>query len=151
MTENQHIVFVYGTLMQGERNHDRFLSGNRATFVGEATTLDHGFMMVVTPSRSSPGRDTPSVFPQKEGHKLRGQVFAVNSERLAKLDDLEKEYQRSMIQLDNTMQAWIYQKPKEHLKAFSANSTHLHFDKASNTIEWREESPMSTTDKAPLG
>lgn len=141
MSDEQTLVFVYGTLMKGERNHERFLSGDGATLIAHAATREHRFMMVVTPSLSTPGRETPSVYPQENGHKLQGQVFAVDDARLAQLDLLEKEYQRSVIELDNGMKTWIYLKPQENIKEFSTTSAHLHPDRVNNAIRWREETP----------
>ena len=141
MADAQHMVFVYGTLMKGERNHDRFLCGEGARFIAKAATREHRFTMVVTPSLSTPGRETPSVFQQENGHRLQGQVFAVDGTRLAQLDALEKEYQRSLVDLDNGMQAWMYLKPQENIQVFATVSAHLHLDRVNKSIEWREMRP----------
>lgn len=72
------LIFVYGTLKRGHRNHGR-LDG--APFVAEATTCDPFVLMA--------GR-IPVMFVQPgEGLPVVGELYAVSTGLLAKLDWFE--------------------------------------------------------------
>jgi gamma-glutamylcyclotransferase (GGCT)/AIG2-like uncharacterized protein YtfP len=74
-----HRVFVYGTLKSGFRNH--YLLGGCA-FFGAATTvstyrmIENGF---------------PVIMPDPEGRPLAGEIYIVDDDVLARLDQLERE------------------------------------------------------------
>lgn len=104
---SQHRVFVYGTLMQGLRNHHLM---SAAKFSGSAKTLLPSYSLVQFPSESSPGNVTPGM--KKHGTDcVVGELYIVDDESLARLDQLEQngvEYERSRVMLDDGSQAWAY-------------------------------------------
>lgn len=107
-----HKVFVYGTLMRGERNH-HLLNGDGAEFICETQTASAAFQMVVNPSSSSPDRYTPSVYRIADGFHIAGELYRVNDDVLRHLDDLEQvgvNYDREEIDLQNRSRAWMYLK-----------------------------------------
>jgi len=76
-TEYRHMVFVYGTLMRGERNHG-LLAG--AEFIGDAI-MENAELY-----------DLPYGFPalkQAENNEVVGEVYVVGDELLYALDKLE--------------------------------------------------------------
>jgi gamma-glutamylcyclotransferase (GGCT)/AIG2-like uncharacterized protein YtfP len=96
-------VFVYGTLMRGQRaNH--MLAG--AAYAGEFTLEDHAMYDL--------GR-YPGIVP-RAGETVFGEVFFVSEEMLAKMDEYEEEgslYRRVAVRLRGekgalTAQAYIY-------------------------------------------
>jgi gamma-glutamylaminecyclotransferase len=83
-----HRVFVYGTLKRGFSNHD-LLKG--CEFVGRATTMSTYKMIEI---------GFPVIMPDPEGKPVAGEVYAVDDETLARLDQLEREgraYDRKLI------------------------------------------------------
>lgn len=83
-----HRVFVYGTLKSGFWNHN-LLKG--CEFFGGAATeptykmIENGF---------------PVIMPDPEGKPLAGEIYTVDNETLARLDQLEREgrsYDRKLI------------------------------------------------------
>ena len=94
----QHKVFVYGTLMRGESNH-QFL--RKARFLG--------------PARTSPGYRLYSVGPYPVlcpggRQSVTGEVYGVSKRELALLDELEEYpllYQRRVI-ITPFGRAWVY-------------------------------------------
>ncbi|WP_428774954.1 gamma-glutamylcyclotransferase family protein [Vibrio sp.] len=93
----QHLVFVYGTLRQGESNHHYMQS---AQLLGLHETQPEYALYDLGPY--------PAVI---EGHHaIQGEVYLVDSETLAELDKLEDvpvEYRRELIDTPYG-QAWIY-------------------------------------------
>lgn len=103
----KHLVFVYGTLLQGLCNHRR-LEG--AEFLGEAETVAHFTMFAHS---GFPAVTCAPLYP------IKGQVFSVDEEGLAKLDRLEgyvegrstNHYQRKLVTVngaDVKCNAWMY-------------------------------------------
>lgn len=107
-----HLVFVYGTLLSGLRNH-RCLEGT--TYIGKASTLENfvmyahsGYPAIVEPQ----GKDA--------GYTIFGEVYEVNDRVLMMLDHLEgydpespktSLYQRSSIEVkinDNIEGVYVY-------------------------------------------
>ena len=83
-----HRVFVYGTLKSGFWNH-YLLDG--CEFLGVAATAPTYKMIEI---------DFPVVMPDPEGKPLAGEIYAVDDETLARLDQLEREgssYDRELI------------------------------------------------------
>jgi len=84
----RHRVFVYGTLKSGFWNH--YLLEGCEFFGGAATVptykmIENGF---------------PVIMPDPEGKPLAGEIYAVDDETLARLDQLEREgrsYDRKLI------------------------------------------------------
>lgn len=99
-------VFVYGSLMAGERNHHVM---GPATFVREATTRDCFALHDLGPfpgmvARAAQGDNTPS-------SAVHGEVYEVDAVTLAHLDAFEGHphpYRRTLIELDGGEQAWAY-------------------------------------------
>jgi gamma-glutamylaminecyclotransferase len=83
-----HRVFVYGTLKSGFWNH--YLLTGCEYFGGAATVptykmIENGF---------------PVIMPDPEGKPLAGEIYTVDDETLAQLDQLEREgssYDRKLI------------------------------------------------------
>lgn len=93
----QHLVFVYGTLRQGERNHN-YLLGNQC--LGHCETSPHYALY-----------DLGSYPAVIEGHdSILGEVYLIDDQTLSHLDQLEDvpvEYRREQIETPFG-QAWIY-------------------------------------------
>jgi gamma-glutamylcyclotransferase (GGCT)/AIG2-like uncharacterized protein YtfP len=96
-TREPDLVFVYGTLKRGEKNH-HWLQG--ASWQGEAELIgvvlhDLGpFPMAVV----------------GEG-RINGEVYAVEANGLARLDELEgypRLYDRQVLNLNDGREAWVY-------------------------------------------
>lgn len=112
-----HRMFVYGTLKRGFPNHG-LLDG--AQFVGEATTI-HRYPMIVQGTHFS-----PVMIPEEEqGHRIRGEVWDVDDERLAALDHLESTHLptgyirkriRVVLEGGTSCDAWVYFKPRDRIK-----------------------------------
>jgi gamma-glutamylaminecyclotransferase len=95
----QHLVFVYGTLRQGEVNHDLLAT---ARFVAEARTEPcfELFDLGPFPAMSANGQTA-----------VLGEVYAVDDATLARLDHLEghpRLYQRTRIRLDDGQEVQTY-------------------------------------------
>src|ERR1700678_1575618 len=83
-----HRVFVYGTLKSGFSNH-YLLEG--CEFVGAAATV---------PTYKMIENDFPVIMPDPKGNALAGEIFIVDDDTLARLDQLEREgssYDRKLI------------------------------------------------------
>ncbi len=83
-----HRVFVYGTLKSGFRNH-HLLEG--CEFFGAAATV---------PTYKMIENGFPVIMPDPEGKPLAGEIYSVDDETLARLDQLEREgnsYDRTLI------------------------------------------------------
>ncbi len=95
----QHLVFVYGTLLQGEVNHDLLAT---ARFVAEARTEPcfELFDLGPFPAMNAGGQTA-----------VLGEVYAVDDATLARLDRLEGHpsfYQRMQIRLDGGQEVQTY-------------------------------------------
>ena len=97
LPQERQLVFVYGTLKRGEKNH-HWLDG--ASWQGEAE-LSGVLLHDLGP------------FPMAvigEGTAI-GEVYAVEERGLARLDELEgypRLYDRQMLTLNDGQQAWVY-------------------------------------------
>lgn len=100
MVPNGALVFVYGTLKRGQRNH-RLVADQR--FVGEAATAPRYRVFDLGPY---PGL----VRDDAHGLAVKGEVFAVSECCLAELDDFEgaHEFARAIIEVDGYEQVWAY-------------------------------------------
>jgi len=83
-----HKVFVYGTLKSGFRNHylleDCEYSGSAVT-VPTYRMIENGF---------------PVILPDPDGRPLAGEIYVIDDDTLARLDQLEREgssYDRKLI------------------------------------------------------
>lgn len=101
------LVFVYGTLKRGFRNH-RVVENAR--FVGEATTLEPWALPIYG------GRHVPTVLPINEGYRIKGELYEPDVPEWRYLDKLEGHphlYKRARVEVrlvgeDTPMNAWIY-------------------------------------------
>ena len=101
------LVFVYGTLMRGNRNHRWMLQDNPgAEFVGEGWAEGVALYKVTS--------GYPGVILEA-GSRTRGEVFRVDQQILRRMDDLEDEgdlYRREKVavSLDEgpTVETWVY-------------------------------------------
>ncbi len=105
----QSLVFVYGTLMRGQRNH-RYLDG--AQFLGSVRTAG-AYTLVSLGS-----------FPALREHgssSIAGELYSVGSATLATLDHLEGHphfYLRGSVQLDDGRTVISYLlPPDQHTEA----------------------------------
>ena len=88
MRSMTHRVFVYGTLKSGFWNHC-LLKG--CEFFGGAATV---------PTYKMIENGFPVIMPDPEGKPLAGEIYTVDDETLARLDQLEREgssYDRKLI------------------------------------------------------
>lgn len=115
---NQHVVFVYGTLLRGEHNNDALRT---ATFLTEARTKGARFAMVDLGAY-------PGVFRPLPGETAVGQVigelFSVDGETLALLDRIEGHpelYRRELVAVEGGRDnwAWIYVLPERMARSRS--------------------------------
>lgn len=103
------LMFFYGTLKRGQRNHDRYCSGalqvEEATVRGELYDLPFGYPALVVPEESihavgtgDPTNDVEEQYrlgheqaPSLEGPRVVGELFAFDDpeSRLPPLDRLE--------------------------------------------------------------
>ena len=99
--EDKYFVFVYGTLMRGERAHG-FLSG--AEFVGEYMLPDYAIYDL--------GR-YPGVKP-KRGAIVYGEVYKVGADMIKSMDEYEEEgslyYRRELTVMNEAskVSAFVY-------------------------------------------
>jgi gamma-glutamylaminecyclotransferase len=98
-----HLVFVYGTLRQGQWNH-HFLESSR--FVGMAKTKERFALY---------GTGIPFLSRRKAISQVTGEVYAVDDATLERLDELEghpdgyRREQADVVLEDGTvLKAWIY-------------------------------------------
>jgi gamma-glutamylcyclotransferase (GGCT)/AIG2-like uncharacterized protein YtfP len=97
-----HLVFVYGTLLRGERNHGLLV---HARLVGPAAT-EPRFELIdlgAYPGMTADGQTA-----------IRGELYEVDDRTLARLDELEghpRYYRRETIALDDGRAAHAYVLP----------------------------------------
>jgi len=111
-----HRVFVYGTLKSGFSNH-YLLDG--CEYLGDAATV---------PTYKMIENGFPVIMPDPGGKPLAGEIYTVNDETLARLDQLEREgssYDRELIDVladgeHLPTKAFIYVGREDHFgKAFA--------------------------------
>lgn len=108
MKGEKHLILVYGTLKEGERNNHQLPQNSE--FMGEDTTLSAQFEIVVRPSKSSPGRITPAVQKGGRGY-IHGEIYQIDQAGLDHLDEFEENgvhYLREEVELKSGKTAWIY-------------------------------------------
>jgi gamma-glutamylcyclotransferase (GGCT)/AIG2-like uncharacterized protein YtfP len=102
------LVFVYGTLMQGEHNH-RLLATEDAAYLGPCTT-EPAFTMYHLGG-------FPAVAPEGDT-AIRGELYVVGDATLAALDRLEGHpsfYLRTTIRLAGGSEVLAYVMPADRL------------------------------------
>jgi gamma-glutamylcyclotransferase (GGCT)/AIG2-like uncharacterized protein YtfP len=95
MRSMMHRVFVYGTLKSGFFNH-RLL--DECEFFGGAVTVPT-YKMIETGYKVIE-HGFPVIMPDPEGKPLAGEIYTIDDETLARLDQLEREgssYDRKLI------------------------------------------------------
>ncbi len=99
----QHLVFVYGTLRKGYKNH-HLMAGSQD--LGPARSLESYALFL---------DDFPYLVKSQAVAPVVGELYAVDAEGLARLDQLEEHpswYCREVItvldQAGQRQQAWIY-------------------------------------------
>jgi len=106
MKDRRTRVFVYGTLMQGERNHLLIASDE---LVGPARTAPHYELVNL--------ETYPALI--RGGHTaVSGEVYAVAEDTLVALDELEghpEYYQRGLIVLEDGALAQAYLLPRHEV------------------------------------
>jgi gamma-glutamylcyclotransferase (GGCT)/AIG2-like uncharacterized protein YtfP len=101
-TPMTHRVFVYGTLKRSYSNHGLLFG---ARFMGETATRQR-FRMI--------SGCFPVILDKKNGWPVHGEIYHVNDETLARLDELERvgrSYDRKIadiIENDRDVRAYIY-------------------------------------------
>ncbi len=102
-----HLVFVYGTLMQGHGNHGWLLLGNPdARFVGRGVAENLGLYNVT--------QGFPGVI-REQGASTKGEVYEVGNATLRRMDNLESEghmylRERVVVHMENgeAVESWTY-------------------------------------------
>lgn len=95
-----NLLFVYGTLMNGEPNHPVL---GRAIYRG-AERISGGFGLVSLGAY-------PALVRDMNGGNVFGEVYEITPETLAATDRLEGHphlYQREVVTLDNGTPVWAY-------------------------------------------
>jgi gamma-glutamylcyclotransferase (GGCT)/AIG2-like uncharacterized protein YtfP len=101
-TPMTHRVFVYGTLKRGYSSHQLL---DDASFMGETATKQR-FRMI--------SGEFPVILDDKDGWPVHGEIYHVDDETLAKLDQLERVgrmYDRKIADVtenDHDAQAYLY-------------------------------------------
>jgi gamma-glutamylcyclotransferase (GGCT)/AIG2-like uncharacterized protein YtfP len=135
-------IFVYGTLMSGGRNHEKFIEG--AEFLGKAKTRDPFFRMREFASRSAPGMTSPGVYDAHEqqpgcGH-ISGEIYEISTEALKAMDELESHrFDRSKVTLSDGSQADIYIVREGHKEEPAKQAICVKYDPDSLSYIWKEE------------
>lgn len=103
---DEHIIGVYGTLKQGNGNHDYFLA--EAMYLGQGLTINKYPLQIHS--------GLPYLFDEpNKGHQVSVEIYCVDDEMLDQLDMLEghpQHYKRQQISVDmddgSTEVAWVY-------------------------------------------
>tara|TARA_B100000780_G_scaffold257518_1_gene207417 strand:+ start:1976 stop:2491 length:516 start_codon:yes stop_codon:yes gene_type:complete len=130
-----HRVFIYGTLMNGLRNHHKMAC---AKFLSTSKTMLPSYTLLQFPSQSSPGHVTPGL--KKHGNDcISGELYLLDDECLAILDDFEdvgREYERSRIMLHDNSYAWAYFLLAEKPQCAEGTPSFIVRDEATQSVSW---------------
>ena len=94
MTPMTHRVFVYGTLKRGYSNHPMLATAKE--FFGDVATINTYRMLTII----HPSGMFPVILDDPNGKPVCGEIYHVEDETLARLDQLEREgssYDRKLI------------------------------------------------------
>ena len=151
MVEKKYRVFVYGTLMSGERNTHKLVESTLIN--GNAVTAEASFLMEQFNSSSGgKGKFTPGV--QKGGvNHIKGEIWEVDEKTLAILDELEgydpskpmkeNKYLREKIKMQDGSTALIYIINTNEKDPIPRPHNRIHYDATNNLQSWvREESKL---------
>uniref|UniRef100_A0A915PJ85 Gamma-glutamylcyclotransferase family protein n=1 Tax=Setaria digitata TaxID=48799 RepID=A0A915PJ85_9BILA len=133
------LVFVYGTLKRGEPNAS--IMTDPATgiqkFVGTGKTVSAYPLIIASESNIPFCLDKPGT-----GHRIKGELYEVDEEKLRALDEFEGHptfYKRKLQQVEmngngNIVTAWMYMLPKwtpsllqtstDYLETYNSNGSH---------------------------
>ncbi len=112
--DREHLVFVYGTLMTGRRNHTRLQAGARLVS-RHAVTRAKGYQMFCRNTMA--GYYAPVVtrdrFPPQGANlgQIRGEVYRVDNDTLTMLDVFEghpEYYRRQKVAIADHGDIWMY-------------------------------------------
>lgn len=105
--KEQHLVFVYGTLLRGQSNH---LLLAQARFLGAARTKEVYALYIHV---------YPKVIRDEQVSQILGELYLVDGPTLARLDDLEDHpfmYRREQVTVimddEEETLAWVYFYPE---------------------------------------
>lgn len=124
---NQHVVFVYGTLLRGEHNNDALRT---ATFLTEARTKSRFYAMAdfgAYPAVFSPGIG--------EMGQVIGELFSVDGDTLCLLDELEGHpnfYRRELVPVEGGRDNWAW------MYVLSARTVRSRSYKIVPSLDWRK-------------
>ena len=94
MTPVTHLVFVYGTLKRGYSNHPMLATASE--FFGDVATINTYRMLTML----HPSGMFPVILDDPNGQPVCGEIYHVDDDTLARLDQLEREgssYDRKLI------------------------------------------------------
>lgn len=138
-------VFVYGTLLRGQPNHNSFLGS--CFCLGAATTKQQFVMFGAGfPLARLPNDDDNGYFV---GH-IRGEVFSVEKDVLARLDALEGHptfYERRITDIEEfpRLTCWMYHWTEQRGSILSEQVVP---EPTSKIIDWRRHIARTRYDKA---
>lgn len=97
------VIFVYGTLMAGNRNHEYYLNNSR--FIGKGTLKDYALYDLGY---------FPGIKPHS-GDSVLGELYEVDAETLEQINSLEGEgslyklvYEPVLTEADTIVEAGVY-------------------------------------------
>lgn len=113
-----HRIFVYGTLKSGCANHNGMLQAE--VCLGDYSTVEKYPLVLTGPWYS------PVMFPEPGvGHCVHGEVYEVNDEKLAELDEFEylhlpKGFRRFELEVVSNKRELliveVYMRPRKYIK-----------------------------------
>lgn len=117
---NEHVVFVYGTLLRGEPNNDALRT---ATFLCEARTKSAHFAMANL--GAFPAVYRPRITKDVLVGVVIGELFSVDRETLELLDQIEGHpgfYSRELVPVvgGRNNWAWMYVLPEQQARTRSS-------------------------------
>ncbi len=115
------LLFVYGTLRDGESNHKKYLGDLHR--MSKAKTAPYYNLVIDGDSPGSPGLTEGT-------SEIAGELFHVTDKQLKTIDEYERPYERKFIQLANGVVAHAYFLP-ENAEQVIEEAPHLGSDKDS--------------------
>lgn len=127
---NYATVFVYGTLKKGFCNAE-YLQDSE--YLGPSKTKHPNYSLVGVFSNDY---DYPGLLHDGKDY-VEGEIYNIDAATLKKLDVLEEvdiEYRRELVQLENGESAWAYFYMEDAPKDFCRN--HRQLNKENNMVHW---------------
>lgn len=119
-------IFTYGTLMKSHANHNKYLGS--AEFIGNAILLDYALYNLGW----YPG------IKEYAGHKVKGEVYEIDTDTLRRLDIYEDEgdlYKRILVKVEFEDQALI--EVETYIYSYTVSEEQLVDD---DLLPWKGES-----------